>query len=302
MGTRFLKVSIFILVMGTASCSNDLKEQDSTTTSTDDSKCIESGDIIVSNSGSDAVISLDSEGNFKKVIYNLLNGTENPYGVAWSSVTDEVLVVVDGSDRVMAISADDCSSRIFVADTNLTGNLRGITQLDSGDVLIIETNNIERFSSDGYRVSASWPKALQTTGSDIFKTSGDGFAHCSTGTDVLRTYDSTGTQLATTSSGIAATTDAAGCAKLSNGNFAVAWSGTTDTVVIYDSTLSTVIGSYSNLSVLSTPGGITQDNDGNLLVIDRVLNQIVKLDATGNYIGIIGDGFLSTPEYIMVVP
>ena len=105
-----------------------------------------------------------------------------------------------------------------------------------------------------------------------------------------------------TVSGIAGTTAAADCRVLTSGNIAVVWSGTTDTVRIYNSALSTTIASYSNLALLSTPGGIAQRTNGNLLVVDRVLNQIIEITEGGVFVNGLPRSVLSTPEFIEVVP
>lgn len=264
--------------------------------------CMSSGDILVSNSGSDAVMVLKSDGTYKGIAVNFNNNSESPFGLAWMSGNEEFMVAVDGADRVIAVKKTDCTSRTLIADANLTGNLRGITQVSDGDILIVETSSIERFDSTGLRINtAGWPLTLQTTGTQL-AANGTGFIHCSTGSDVVRTYNNAGTQQATRSSGIAATTDAVGCVVLADGNIAVAWSGTTDTVAIYNSTLTTVVATFSDLGVLANPGGIAQRANGNILVIDRVFNYIVELTSAGVYVGVIADGVLSTPEFLTVVP
>ncbi len=264
--------------------------------------CIVSGDIVVSNSGSDALVVLNSDGTFKTIAYYVSSATESLYGITWSAATQEVLVAVDGVDRVVGISAVDCSNRTVVLDVNLTGTIRGITQLTSEDILVTETNAIERFGSNGNRVAAGWPLTLQTAGSGLSALSNGGFVHCSTTTDVVRTYSSAGVQAATRSSGIAATTDAMDCFVMSNGNIATTWSGTSDTVSIYSSALAPV-ASFSNTAYLAAPGGIAQrPSGGNLLVVDRVYNTIVEITTAGVYVNSFGSGMLSTPEFILVVP
>jgi hypothetical protein len=269
----------------------------------DPAPCLESGDIVVSNSGSDAVLALHPDGSFKRVVYNVTNYTETVFGLHWSALNRELFVTVDGVDRVVAVRASDCEARSLVLDPQLSGTIRGITALASGDLLVVETNNIERFSSDGVRVvTGGWPKALQTTGTGIRGMSSGGFVHCSTGSALVRTYDASGVQLANRVSGIAGTTQAADCMALADGSVAVAWTGTTDTVSIYSSNLGTLLASFSNLTVLATPGGIAQRGNGNLLVADRALNYLVELTANGTFVRIVGDSVLSTPEMVLVVP
>lgn len=284
-------------------CKSDESIDEDTTP--EEEACFESGDIIVANSGSDAVTVLDSSGNFKRNAYTVNTSQgENFYGLDILASTGELLVSVDsGADRVMAIDPDTCAARIHISDVNLTGNLRGITQLVSGDILVVETSAVERFADSGVRItSGSWPKTLQTTSTQVSAVGAGGFVLCSSGADVVRTYDDAGTQLATRASGIAGTTDAMGCFSMLNGYVATAWSGTTDTVSIYNANLSSSLFTYSNPSVLGAPGGIGQRANGNLLVVDRVLHYIVELTGEGVFVGTLGSGLLNTPEHVLVVP
>lgn len=281
--------------------------------SDEDRSLIKSGDIIISNQGTDSVLLFDSSGKYKDVVYDLptANG-EAITGISENTLTGEILIAVDGTpDRVIAVKKSDLSSREFIRDANLTGTIRGIAFLTSGDTLVTETSNIEKFDLIGYRVTTgSWPKALQTTGSGIDAISGGGFIHCSTGSDVVRTYDATGTQVATVSSGIAGTTDAADCkADSADDSVIAAWSGTTDTIRKYSANLGTTTWSYSSLSVLSTPSGIAVRANGNVLALDSALNHVVEITFDGtNALGTVIrgadvdiDDMLSTPQFIWVV-
>jgi len=285
------------------------KGDDTKSTATDPSDdtpeaCFESGDILVASSGLDALTVFSADGTFKRVAYYVLSAVDKMYGITWSASTQEVLVAIDGVDRVVAVSASDCSTRDAVLDSNLSGNIRGITQLkgSSDDILVIETNNIERFGANGNRVTSGWPLAAQTGGTGIAAMANGGFVHCSNGSDVLRTYNAAGVQQATKSSGIAGTTDATDCMELADGSIAVAWSGTTDTVAVYNSTLTTLNSSFSNTAYLNNPGGLAQRANGNLLVVDRVYNQVVEITQAGVFQSTFGAGYLATPEYILVVP
>lgn len=236
-----------------------------------------SGDIIVSNAGSDAVLVLDKDGEYKNVLFDVDNTSETVTGITYLSNTHEILVVVEGTDRIVAVSSNG-TDRSFTTHAQFTGTVRGITQLASGDILAVETNNVERFDMLGSRItSGGWPLALQTGGQSISAISTGGFVHCSNTLDVLRTYNDAGAQQATVSSGIGGTTDAFGCTALADGNIAVAWSGTTDTVRVYNAALSSTIGSYSDLGRLAAPTGITERANGNILILDSVFNHIVEL-------------------------
>lgn len=300
-----LKIALVIMSVFFSACQSEELPGDATTPSVDEeAACFVSGDILVSSSGNDSVVAFNSSGVFKKTIFSLnIAAGEAIYGLQWLPATSELAIVIDGSDRVMAVSAADCTARNLIVDSNLTGTVRGITQISGGDILVVETNNIERFTTAGVRVtSGGWPLTLQTTGTEVSAISAGGFVHCSTGTDVVRIYNAAGAQTATRSSGIAATTDAAGCKVLADGTIATAWSGTTDTVSIYNSTLSASLFTYSNTSVLGTPGGIGQKTNGNILIVDRVFHHVVEITNQGVYVATIGAGFLNTPEHVTVVP
>ncbi len=295
---------LFLLGWVISVCNISCSPEDNEDSATSDSEeaCLASGDIVVSNSGSDALVVLNPDGTFKRVAYYVLSASDSLYGITWSSLTGEIFIVVDGVDRVVALDPLDCSTRDVVIDANLTGTVRGITQLTGGDILISETSNIERFGSNGNRVTSGWPLAAQTGATGLSALSNGGFVHCSNTADVVRTYSSAGVQAATRASGIAATTDAMDCFVMSDGNIATAWSGTSDTVSIYSSSLAPV-ALYSNTGYLAAPGGIGQrPNGGNLLIVDRVYNYIVEITTTGSLVGTFGSGLLSTPEFILVVP
>lgn len=302
------RIVILLCLAMTISCVKKLKG---------DEGAINSGDIIVSNAGSDAVLLFDSEGKFKKVLFSLDTATgEAVTGITLNYVTDQILIAVDGVDRIVAVDRDDLEVHDFIVNVQLTGTIRGITQLATGDILVTETSNVERFDSLGNRLindavtgSGVWPKALQTTVSDISAKGNGGFVHCSTGTDVVRTYNAAGTQVASVVSGIAATTDVIACVSDSTDTAVyAAFSGTTDTVRKLDPTSLATVWSFSNLTYLSTPAGMAVTNDGHILVLDSALNHVVKISDSGNFVGVMQgsdvdiDDMLSSPQFIYVMP
>jgi hypothetical protein len=289
-------ISLLVLLMG---CNFSEKSPVTLT-----SYLIEPGDIIVTNSGNTTVVLLDSAGNYKDTLLDLAQA-EVPMGIGFNSTTKEVLIAVNSTaDRVIGISAYNGTRSDFINDiANLTGNLYGITQISQGDVLIVESNNIERYSSSGDRVtSGAWPKALQTTGSDIKGMSDGNFIHCSSGTDRAIVYTSAGiTSLDSGASGIAGTTDLFGCIPLANGGFALAWNGTTDTIQIRASNLTTVNATFSNTTVLGNPRGIAQRENGNILIVDQSANHIVEITESGTLVNTFGQA-ISSPVQIFIVP
>ncbi len=267
---------------------------------------VEPGDIVVTNSGNKTVMLLDSDGNFKATLLDVPQA-ETPMRLAWKDDTKEILVTIDSTaDRVIGISALNGQANDFINDIgNLNGNLNGIVVLSDGTVRIGETNNVENYTGTGIRVTTGvWPKALQTTGADLSPLANGGFIHCSSGSDVVRTYiaNPAGTaHVATASSGIGGTTDAFGCIELSNGNIATVWNGTTDTVQIRSANLASVVATYSNTTALGNPRGIAQAANGNLLIVDNTANHIVEITTAGVFVRTLGE-VVNNPVGILVVP
>ncbi len=266
------------------------------------------GDLVVTNggiNGNKSVVLLDSNGNFKATLIDLLPA-ESPMGLAWKDDTREVLITVDSTaDRVLGVSAYDGSVDDFINDIgNLTGTLYGIAVLADGTVKISETSNVENYSAGGVRIVAgAWPKALMTTGSNLNPHSAGGFVYCSSGTDQVRIYDAAGVQTATTTgSGIGGTTDTFGCFELSDGTVAVAWNGTTDTIQIRSSNLSTTVASFSNTSIMGNPRGIAEATNGNILIVDLTANHIVEITKAGSLVRTFAGSHLSSPVDILVIP
>lgn len=269
---------------------------------------INPGDIVVTNgglNGNKSVVLLDRNGGFKATLLDLLPA-ESPMGLAWKDDTREVLITVDSAaDRVLGVSAYTGEVSDFINDIGfLTGNLYGIAVLQDGSVKINETNNVENYSAGGVReVAGAWPKALMTAGTDLNPHSAGGFIYCSSTSDQVRIYDDLGVQTATTvGSGIAATTDAFGCAELSDGTIAIAWNGTTDTIQIRSANLSTTVASFSNTTILGNPRGIAEARNGNLLVVDQTNNIIVEITKTGTLVRTFAGSHLSVPVDILVIP
>ncbi|ATH08520.1 hypothetical protein BIY24_11335 [Halobacteriovorax marinus] len=262
------------------------------------------GDIVVSNITNDSVVVYSSDGVFKRVIYDLENNAEVPYGVGWKHDTLEVMVAVDGSDRVMGISAIDGSVRTIIQSASLSGSIRGVTQLVDGSILVAESNGIEKFTTNGVRVTDGFPlNGGINNVENVFAKADGGFVVCARGGDVTRTYEADGTMENSTASGIGGTTDGYGCTELDDGTIASAWSGSTDTISFYDSGLTTLGYSYNDTSLLPSPRGVAQLANGNIVVADATYHHLVEIDAgSGDFVGILASSGLSTPNQIVVIP
>lgn len=266
---------------------------------------VKPGDIIVSNGNSDSLILLDSKGNYKRTLYDVDNISETISGIAYKSDTKEIIFTVSGAAlRVGAVSIVDGSYRNFIINVNLTAPLRGIAVMTDGSILVTHAGVVQKFSSSGTRItSGGWPKTLMGTPQQIGALPNGGFVKCSDTTDLVRTYDSTGTQTGTSSaSGIAGTTDIFACMRLSDGRIANAWNGTTDTITLWSANFSSRTNIFSDLSVLGNPRGIAQRSNGNLLISDATNNYLIEIDLSGNLIETLGGSILNNPTSVFVMP
>lgn len=285
----------------------------------------ESGDIVISNNLTKSVLLFNSSGVFKKTLYapGATSG-ETPFGIHYNSHMETLMILLDGTaDKVVSVAkSDGAVNEVFIVDTNLNSatanSVRAITQLTTGDLLIGETSAIERFSYNGFRVTSDsdsgvWPKTgapiLTTVMTQLSPLPDGGAIACSTGSDVIRTYDNTMTQVGSVASGIAATTDVFGCIADNAGGVYAAFNGTTDTIRKYsDDTLGTVDWSYSNTSLLGNPVALAVLSNGNIAALDATFNWVIEISPAGAFVNKLGgatsdiNNMLSTPNFIYVIP
>lgn len=286
------------------------KKEDSIPTTSNQTYLVRPGDIVVVNGASRSLILLDSNGGYKTVLYDLDNIAESIYDVAFKSDTNEIIFTVNGSPRVGAVSVVDGSYRTLIADANLAGALKGITQLKNGDILVSEVNNIERFTTNGVRRTSvsgvTWPNTLggtSTTAEQLYATADGGFVVCSSGSDNVKRYTQNAVIVGpAVVSGIAATTDAFGCIELADGKIAMAFNGTTDTIRTVSASMTGIATIYSDLAVLASPRTLTQALNGNILIVDSVYNQIVEITTSGSFVRTLGGSLIGTPNAVFSVP
>ena len=274
-------------------------------TKNSDGALLEPGDIVVTSAVSDSAILLSKNGDFKRVLFNADNSLEQVTGVSWNETTDEVILSINGSpDRLIGISAISGQVREVIRSSFLNGNIYGNTIMANGDYLIVESNNLERFSSNGARVNdGDFPRTgVMTTMQQLSSLSTGDFVVCATGSDRVRIYNDSGVQQQETSSGIGGTTNSYGCGEQPNGNIVATWDGTTDSVVIYDDTLSTALFTYSDTSKLSAPRGIGIKSNGNILVADAGYDRIIELDEEAKFVRVFSSAFFNDPYQILEIP
>lgn len=236
----------------------------------------------------------------QKSITKLSRTSDTAKGSVWLKDTYELAVALDGKDRIIAIDAVTGTTRDLVVDGNLNGVIRSMTQLDDGDLLVIETNSIERFSTDGLRRTGVWPLTVNS-GTQIRNLSTGNFVVCAGGTtDQVRIYDTDG-NLLHSDSGPGGGHDARGCEELSNGKIVVSWAGAADAIWIYNSDLTggTPIVLNSEISIMPSPNSLAIDADDNIFVADTTYNYIIQFNSSGQYIKKFGSFTNSQDIYIV---
>lgn len=292
----------------------DAVDPDSTSTLTQEeiiaSSYMVEGDLVVTNYSGDSAILLDADGNFKELIYNVQNNQEQVVGVGWNAQTNEVILTINGfPDRIMGVAASDGTIRTIVQNNQFSGNTFGVTINSNGEFLAIESHQIEKFDSAGNRINnGTFPTGtLFNNLAQVNSLNGGGFVVCGYGGDQVATYNSSAIQQNSTASGIGGTTNGYGCDSFPDGSIVASWEGSTDTVRIYNSTLSSTLASYSDTTQLSSPRGIEVKANGNILVTDVGYHYLVELSYDSgagslSFVRNIGGGLLNYPWQVLEVP
>ena len=127
---------------------------------TDDSSAnlMRTGDIVVVNNASDAVLLLNPDGSFKATLIDYPQDTAYKFdALTWDPVNKQLLITYDHTtntfDKVLAVSPYDLSVSTYLATTQLAGtNLAGIGRMANNDLVILEGTNIaEKFYLDKSR-------------------------------------------------------------------------------------------------------------------------------------------------------
>lgn len=307
---RILTFFSFFLLL--SSCLVGGKNSPSSTSS-DELNLLQSGDIVVANVGNDSIVLLDSDGNFKETLVDIQTNASILFnGLTYDPLTKNILYIYDHAtaalDAVRYISPVDGSTGEYLSNGQLSGVLPGLTRLTGGDLLVLETTlTAEKFNSSKVRQGAPFTAALTATVADVAKLATGGFVACSSGTaNTVRTYNLAGVLQATATSASPLPTlgalGASSCIQTSSGLIIVAYTGATDAVRAYNSTLTTVQWTFSDQNILSTPGKLALAANGNIYITDTLLDHIVEISSSGGYVQLLGGSVLSTPTSITVVP
>jgi hypothetical protein len=276
---------------------------------------IQPGDIIVANGANDTVVLLDEDGRYKDTIITGSTSAALSFpALAWDDLNKQVLISYDHTtatlDKITGVSLLDLQLSTVISNSNLTGTMPGVARLTNGELVVLEgTTTAEKFTSAGVRSGAPFMNAtLIANTTDIAPMPSGDFVVCSSNAaNTVRTYNSSGTLLNTATSvtpapTLGAAVAASGCAVGPNGEIAIVFSGTTDGVRLFNSTLTTGTWNFIDTNVFVTPTKIAFKSNGNMLVLDTTFNHIVEISSTGSLVRTFGSDFLATPLAILVVP
>ncbi len=305
-----------LLTVLTLSSSCIISSDSPVESSSDDVNLIQVGDIVVSNLNTDSIILLDEDGVFKATLVDSpIDATLIYNGVHYDSLNKKVLFINDSTvalqDSIKSIDLYDGEVSTLITNNNLTGTMPTLARLTGGDLLVSDaTTAAEKFNSAGVRqttAGAVFINTLIATILDINPTTTGGFIACSSSTaNTVRTYTSAGVLVATATSALPLPTLGAlassSCIQnQTTGTVYVAYSGATDAIRAYNSTLATVAWTFTDTNVLTTPGKITLRPNGNILVSDTGFHHIVEIDTNGALVRVIGGAVLNNPLHITVV-
>ena len=290
-----------------------LKNESPIESSSDNANLIQSGDIVVANTGNDSIILLSSNGTYKTTLYDEATSGNVFNALGYDTLNNQILWTYDHGtslfDAVNAFALYDGAVSVVMSNSNLQGTLPGVARLTGGQLSVLEgATTLEQFTSAGVRVGNPLSSALITTTVDLNPLLTGGFIVCSNVTaTTVRTYSAAGVLSATATSAtptpsLGALT-ATGCIQNASGQVIVAYSGATDYVRVYSSAaMTTVVWDFINQNVLTSPGKLAVRENGNILVTDTGLNQIVEISSAGAFVQVIGGSVLSVPNSILVVP
>lgn len=311
------RIAIFVVVLLLSSCSPPKGEFVGASDGDGTAATSYSGYVVLSSTATRSVSLYEPD--FRESTARVLK--MYPTGNTPSSLArydeDNILVTVDGApDRVDKINLRTgiVTTGFILDSTNVTGTIKGVGRLSGGDILVSDNAtgaHLERFAvgaNNFVRYTVGWPASILNTTQRIFPLANNSFLACAAGTsDVVRIYNNVAALQATASAtapapSLGAAHDVTGCVADTSGRIAVTFSGATDTVRLFNSTLAATIWSYSNAAQLPSPMSLGVRPNGNFLAVDAS-NQVVEINGTdGTFVASFTPQLLATVSQILVMP
>lgn len=292
-------ILLFLALYSFTSC---VTNQDPIELSSQDYLNIKSNDILVLSQGTRSVIQLDSNGQHKDVLFVAPLGS-TLRTLTWDQVTRRVLVGYTYATTTKIASVAPITKEVndFSINSFITTAITAMIPNGSDFIFSTTPTSLRKLNANGaHIVGPGFPLNTTLAGTvvQMASLSNNQFLICSTSAPYIKIFNASG-QVQFTASGITpptGTTALSGCESLANGKIVLAWSGTTDTIAIYDrSNMATALFTYSDTSILGSPKWIQKASNGNILVGDTTFNLFVELTPQMQFVRAIGEGYFSNP-------
>lgn len=265
-------------------------------------------DILVLSQGTKSLVQLDSNGLYKDTLFVAPVGS-TLRSLTWDQTNQRVLIGYTYSTTTKIISVAPLTKTIsdFSVNAFITTALTATIPTHNGYVFSSTPTSLRKLNPQGVHiVEPGFPLASGLPGTVVQLSAmpNDHFLLCTTASPYLKIFNSSA-QTILTASGITpptGTTTLTGCAALNNGRIVLSWSGTSDTVAVYDpSNFSTPLHTYTDTSILGSPKWIQKTSTGNILILDTVFNLLLELDPNMEFVRTIGEGFFSGPTQFILL-
>lgn len=272
----------------------DLQSQDDLT--------VKSDDIIVLSQGTRSVIQLDHNGQYIDTLYVAPTGSSLK-ALTWDRVNNRALVgyTYNATTKIISITPSNKGINDFSVNAFLTATLNTLVPTVNGFLFSATPNIIRKLNYNGaYNAGSGFPLNIGPTGSivQMATLANNQFLVCSSTSPYIKIFNSNGVEQLSASNITppSQATTLTGCNAISTGQIAISWSGTNDTVAVYNpNNFSTALYQYTDTAILAAPKWIQKASNGNVLIGDTSFNHIVELTPKMEFVRTLGASYFSTP-------
>ncbi len=202
---------------------------------------------------------------------------------------NNLIIALDNTDRLESFLFDDFSFSSFFSGGTLSGNIYGLAKDNSNNILVIESNAIEKFSSEGAQVTPLYigttvggctlngPRLMTVNSDDIL------FVSSYTNHRILR-YDISSSTPSCLSS-TATANNPYGVLLHSNSDFYYTTFGD-DQIYRANPDGSNAVSIFTtNLTILNNPTAMLELPDGTIIIASSNTHTVERFDEDGNHLG-----------------
>lgn len=294
----FKVLCILVFIISLSSCGDKEFLEDALNDRSTNGIDIVSGDILIVAGGNtlrtNSPYPLHEIHVFSKdALYKgqLFRATDTEYlmGITLNPLGTGILFTIDSVDRVgsLLFTEQDFLTD-YILDPSLGGNtMRTLAVLSDGGTVVAEsTNSIEKFDSNGVRVTTNYPFTVSATIQKIRTISGGRYAIMYTGgNDSVSIRNNDGTVNTTVASGLPCNTncDPSGLLELPDGRFLISYQiNSVEGIVLYSSTFVRIGTFFQNTTVLQNITAMTLMDNGDVLACSASFNVCERLAFNGD--------------------